>query len=78
MRRGFGTAPGPGPSARQATRPVCASSATSFPSDQRLTTVVPSASTPTSFAGHRRYDQNGVTRCFPETGWSAYTWRAPA
>ena len=43
-----------------------------LPSDQRLTTVVPLGHAPRpACAGQRRYDQNGVTRCFPSTGWSA-------
>lgn len=71
VRRAGGVSSGSGPSARQATRPVRASSATSFPSDQWLSTVVPAASTPSSEAGQRRYDQNGVTRFRPSAGWSA-------
>lgn len=59
VRRAVQPSAGAGPSASQATRPVRASSATSFPSDHRLTTVVPSATTPLTSAGQRRYDQYG-------------------
>ncbi|MFD0741503.1 hypothetical protein ACFQ1L_05935 [Phytohabitans flavus] len=50
-----------------------ASSATTSPSDQRPTTVVPAATTPRTSCGHRRYDQYGVRCVRASTGPSART-----
>jgi hypothetical protein len=52
--------------------------ATSSPSDQRLTTVVPLATTPESCSGQRRNDQRAVIRALASAGASALTWRFAA
>jgi hypothetical protein len=63
---------------RHASRPVRPSIAISSPSDHRLITVGPDATTPATRAGQRRSDQRAVFTLFASTGESARTCRLPA